>query len=857
MGEHRLRTRALIVAVAVAVAVAVVGAGLAMIPTTGTSASAPAAEPSTQVLPPQYQQGPVRETWSSGSSKYVVTPTALIDGAGYRTIVRASDGAVVRSFQVSSLVDRGGLYRISGDHAVWLRAAGNGRKVAFEDLDTGTMTEIQVGYDKVLAAHPGWVLTARGGHGPTIHLLRSDGSDTKVDGPFEGSTANGFDSDPTGAIFDDSMAGVPRLIDIETGAVSDVPGHGLTPSRVFRWVANDATTKVTWVDRSTLDQTHTVDVQTRSSQLSTFGNGLVALEECAGSGCGADLRLVNLETGELGETVAGDVLAVSSAADGALVLKLADGQQGEIAVLQPGGQPQVVAAAAPSIAAVESVGLSGHRVVAGARTASPSTLSQYQDDQWAPVTDPATSEPLPTDRSISTGDVLQLAGEVLAARVDTDVDPENPWWADDLWRLTWPAGSRDVVSYGPVDLGRLGKLVSLRLSPGDADSFVVQDARTGKELRRTASRPALDGTWIWELSRGVLTGRDTAGSGSIKRVQAGVDCQKTPWLEDVRGRWALIGCPAYLGHTLHVIDLRGGLRNWRVPGEDWQLGNDFLYVSDFRGDWTWRVRAVDLTAEHHSQVVGESTVPATVDDGSGRRLAYADLFGRVVVRTLDWVGDPAARSDRTAPKLLGTSGSPRVLVTSKWKAPVTFRWRYADLASAGEETPGGVDSYRVRLRLRDTARGGWSDWYHYGLKRTYLSVPVDAGRTICFQVRAKDVHGNESWWSKARCTSVDRLPPRLTRSSAYGGGASIYFSFGARDESGVASYHVQYRIGASSRPWVSPWAWRRIEDRSPSRFGNEVFRRVAVGQRICFRVKATDKVGRRSGWSAADCVTRR
>lgn len=753
MGE--LRGRAL----ALATAALVIAAGLVTSSTANSSTPASAVAGPVQVLPQRYLSTPTKTVWPASAS-YAMGPTYLDKGLGHRNIWRVADGAVVRKVRVNGALDQAGLLAIRGDHAIWRGPAANGRRViTAENLRTGSRTGIRVpAADKILAAFAGWVVTSHRDDVEeySVRVHRANGTNTKVhtnDRP-----ASALDSDATAVILLGDFALPPHLLlDVTTGKVHEVPGTKLTPNRVFGLYPDE----LTWVSRSSPADVHTVEAQA-GNELMTLGDEVVWLDrECADPGCTGELRPIDLATGVAGEPIVSDVHAAQSASDGALILKLSGGAGGRLAVLRPGdGQPRIVASLPLELARPLGVGLSGSRVIAGWEHAQEEwegpmhrRLYEYVDGRWSGVNDPVSGEPYPAGRG-SFGTSQQIAGNHLLVNVTPAQNPGD----DEHSRIAWPGGARSVISYlQQVWLGRGGQLLGVALTdpPASTDVFA---ARSGKLLLRTQTRPSLDGAWAWVLQKGVLVGRDTARPGTVKRVRTRVSCKNHARLDDLRGRWALVGCAPTTDSSgiQYVVDLRGGLRPWRAPKAGWELGNGFLFKQTYLGAWGGpvRIRAIDFSPQHRTRVIDDSPIRAVVDDAGSRRLIYGDHFGRIVIRTLDWVGQPA-KPDRTPPTLLRRSGTPRHVVAPRGKS-VNFGWRYADRRGAGEESPGGVTGYQVRYRKTKT--GGWSPWTKRSLPRNRpsLSVKTAAGRTICFQVRAVDLQRNWSSWSKQRCTTVKR-----------------------------------------------------------------------------------------------------
>lgn len=744
MGEHRARFGVLIASLALS------SASLAADPAFAAAPARPAVNAANpEVFSPPTVAEPPRSLATGESSAYVLMPMKLDAAGGYREIVRVSDGAVAKTFRVASRTDRAGFREISGSHALWRRTTGGVSSIVAEHLDSGVTTTVPiVAGDKVLAAQPGWVLVSRGQDNPSVHLLRGDGSETKVGNPCpDRNVVNSEDWDAAGVIISCSVFDGHRFVDIPSATLHAAPGWKLTPTRVLGLHQDGDSTTVTWADRTSLGTLHTVDVAAEPTSIVSFGDGVAVqtLEACEQATCDSQLRVVDLETGALGEPVADHVRAVREATDGALTLLLSGGAGGKLAVLHPGDtEPTVFATPPAELAKPGGVFLSGDRVFGQWVEGSGGRVLEYSDGQWIPVIDPGTGEPLTT---FARDFGLWVSGDVIAALVSHDATD------GDRWRVIWPGGARDVMSDNGMTLGRGGKLISLEKSIG---SYEVQDARTGEVQLTTPTRPILDGTWVWVREDDELVGRNTASPGTVRRVRVSITGCEPFAPQDVRGRWATFGC---WGGATYVIDLTGGLRPWRTPGIDRFLGNDFVYTSDWDSvepsGHVFHISAMDFSAQHTSRFIATSLTGPGVDEQSSHRMVHTDLLGRVVLRTLDWVGSPAT-PDRTAPKLAAVSGSPRYLAVNAPNAAVTYRWRFTDPQVAGQEPAAGVASYRVRYRTKLTKSQSWSAWKELARTGTSLTLRVGVGKTVTFQVRARDKYGNQSAWTGSRYTSVSR-----------------------------------------------------------------------------------------------------
>lgn len=118
------------------------------------------------------------------------------------------------------------------------------------------------------------------------------------------------------------------------------------------------------------------------------------------------------------------------------------------------------------------------------------------------------------------------------------------------------------------------------------------------------------------------------------------------------------------------------------------------------------------------------------------------------------------RVDRTAPtvELDGTLPD----VTSNKRVTIPYR---------GQDRDAGVGRYDVRFRWAGSAGGasglqlpaGWQN-----VTAVTRSIDLSPGTTACFSVRARDVVGNESPWSRERCTSRALDDRSLARRGSWG-----------------------------------------------------------------------------------------
>jgi hypothetical protein len=112
------------------------------------------------------------------------------------------------------------------------------------------------------------------------------------------------------------------------------------------------------------------------------------------------------------------------------------------------------------------------------------------------------------------------------------------------------------------------------------------------------------------------------------------------------------------------------------------------------------------------------------------------------------------------------------------------------------------------------------------------------------------------WLAAPPPTSTDTAAPTLTSSTAgprIAPSRTLTYSYSFTDTaSGVASYDLRFQQRARGATqygaWQQPAGWQKIT-------GTKVTMTSAPGVDTCFQVRARDKVGNTSGWSASACST--
>ncbi|HET7310773.1 MAG TPA: delta-60 repeat domain-containing protein [Mycobacteriales bacterium] len=168
---------------------------------------------------------------------------------------------------------------------------------------------------------------------------------------------------------------------------------------------------------------------------------------------------------------------------------------------------------------------------------------------------------------------------------------------------------------------------------------------------------------------------------------------------------------------------------------------------------------VDFAPDPHFAGDGEESVPF---GAQGFDDAYATALqrdGKILIagRTYTGVFTPSAGGDiynfATA-RLIGDATPPTGERLSA--LPVFSRARTVHLGWSAKDDNTGVRSYDVRAHSAAASKstyGGWRTVISGSTKKS-ATVTATAGRTWCYEVRARDWAGNVSAWSAPRCTAV-------------------------------------------------------------------------------------------------------
>ena len=813
-------------------------------------------------LPSHWASAPAYLQFASASSDYVAYSYGDDEFGGATLVHRASDGAVVGALPEGAT--------LAGSSYLHQTFATNGlvSHIDVTSVATGAQewsVDIPAA-QSVIGSGEAWVVTQPVAGG-TLHLLSHSGDHT-LTGLTSGNGCSAVVGDASAVVVNCG----PSIwsVAVPTGSVTTVTTTAvdytrvlLSSSRVF-WVqpGNGSADTVHWRDRSgATSGSIQVQVNNNGDGFVPYGDTLlerVASDYVSGS-VRYDLDPVDLATGAVAAPVVSQVTYSYATPEGVTLAVAADSQAGRVVAIAPGATPVRTVATLPLHAwPVTDVYYSGARVGMAYEPAFYAQLAVAAADGTTGWTDNVDgvatgSDPIP-------GVPAAMAGDTVATQ------PQVPGC-----RLTWPGGHRDLATAcgsGDVTLGHGGRLV--KLWDAASSSYDFESVRQPGTLLHVPWNPyyAMDGTTVWKLdpASGVLTGTDLIGTTPRRTVSTGVICGALGALH-MAGRWALLECNG--GYT--VVDLLGLVPPWQVPVGS---GDGVVLLGGQFVAWTRTLQSGDqpaipylglvvteLASQHRSHVYGpvhdlsavQSRV-AAVDDAGSNSLVYLDTSDTVRRVDLGWVADvPTTRPDTTAPVLSSLTGTSR----SSAQASVTVSWTFVDPGS-DVEPASGLATYDVRSR--QAVAGGPEAWQQpvawQGLHVASVVVPTVAGETTCLEVRAHDVAGNVSAWSREWCSAP--VPDRILPSVMPAGpafelvGGSARFSYAGQDDVAVSSYDVSLRAATDGRllgTWATPARWHATSARSVSE-------KLAVGAEACFRVRARDSAGNVSAWSAPHCVVR-
>ncbi|WP_374971388.1 hypothetical protein [Terrabacter sp. BE26] len=494
--------------------------------------------------------------------------------------------------------------------------------------------------------------------------------------------------------------------------------------------------------------------------------------------------------------------------------------------------------------------MSGDRVVAdfgqwNSPVGPTFTTSTDGSSPWSDRTTP--------DSPALTGGLIGVAGDVVVTRM--------PGW--NTYRVTWPGGERTITGGLDPTVGHGGQALVRNV----AGSLVVEDARTGTRLPvGSDAGVVVTGSTVWEgPSGGRIVQKDLRTGAQLRTLAVDPSCTS---VLDILGRWAFLWCGPQT--EVVVTDLQGILADQHLPYPD-VMGNGFVGFQEIGEDASGArymvLRVRDLAPGGGERLYGPLSLggqgipKAAADEAGGQRLGYLDDGEQLHVVDLPWLTQPpTALHDAGAPEVTSLTTSPRVTSV----AVVTASWSARDTTDAPGERPAGTDSYDVRYH-QGPVGGPYGSWQQpsslQATRATTASLTPAPGSDTCFSVRARDARGNTSEWSAPVCSVIDGHAPALT---SFTGGPRVTtstvlgFSWAYTDPqegpglpgSGVACYdaRVQYatKLGGAYGAWYARPDWQGLTTRSVTVLGKK-------GEDYCVQVRARDKAGRLSAWSASRC----
>lgn len=213
------------------------------------------------------------------------------------------------------------------------------------------------------------------------------------------------------------------------------------------------------------------------------------------------------------------------------------------------------------------------------------------------------------------------------------------------------------------------------------------------------------------------------------------------------------------------------------------------------------------------------------------------------LRTVDWAGNWSTSYKTWGPFYIDTQPPTNPTLSSQshpksvWMQAVTVEMTLANPADAGS----GLQGYSIALDI--------SPWTIPPETANSLIVPtwsaIRADGIWFFHLRTVDKAGNWSSTTGYSPILIDTIPPTAEISSpAQVSNKTFTVSWGGLDDqSGVATYDVRYRDRTAGNYAWTPW-YSITSGTSAVFTGKD-------GHRYTFQVRATDKAGNTSAWSAA------
>lgn len=444
---------------------------------------------------------------------------------------------------------------------------------------------------------------------------------------------------------------------------------------------------------------------------------------------------------------------------------------------------------------------------------------------WQPVIDPVTSEPL---RYVAKRLTVER-GVILAGLPATC----------SFRLITGPATARTIDSCTP-SLDAVGSAVLVD-DPDKLGNWRVEALDgTVVDAARSYAGPVT-------LAGGVLTWRDGYDPVIRRRAVGSAEApasQRLPsscrWSNEIaaRGPFVLAGCAPVTA----LLRADATVPAYPLRGTGWQLGAGFAVRAAFvAADEPRRIEVADLGSGHRTLDLPEGGTTLLGPDRSGEpAFVLVSATSTVRVVRLSALRAPTTGADDVAPPVVEELSRPAALATGG-----TFSWRVSDL---GMEFPLSTQ-VRARFWSHGAAMPEWwtSSFVEESTRTVSMPSPSSGDDHLCAEIRARDWAGNTTEWTGG-CSRIDSVAPRadlpysvIENGLLHPGTAAqaVRVSWTGRDNMGIASYDLDYRmvpLGRPLGPWVSPPEWNALRSTTATR----VFPR---GSAVCFRVRARDLAG--------------